>query len=276
MAVVHSFWLGTAMIPDGRNKTYTFLTQVADENGLLMARVDPERQSVDGRIHRALLGGLVNAKVQVGVSAEGQSDQLLADVDFGGMTWTGNLKYGSMGGGLVFGCNYLQSVTSRLALGGEGMYIAANQNLLSNYTLRYTMDAPSDDSLEDYSSSSAAGPPGAPPSEAKPTSTIIANYNSAQTLLSLNYKRVVTPKRVTLGAELQCSPASLDSQVLLGAEFNLTRSKLGLCIDGSGRIQSLLEAKLGMDAGSPTLNFSAELDHGKNVMRFGYGLNIGG
>jgi len=262
MAVVHSFWLGTSMLPDGRNKTYTFLTQVADEAGLCMARVDLERQSVDGRIHRALLGGLVTSKVQVGVSAEGQTDQLLGELDFGGATWCGNLKYGSMGGGLVYGCNYIQSITSNWVAGGEGMYISANQSLLSNYMMKYTMEAPTIETSLDKE-------------EEKPTSTMIASYNSAQSLLCFNYKRVVTPKRVTLGAELQCQPASLESAVMVGGEFAFTRSKVGVVVDGSGRIQSTLETKLGREPGSPSLTFAAELDHGKNVMRFGYGLNIG-
>ena len=87
---------------------------------------------------------------------------------------------------------------------------------------------------------------------------------------------VVNPDRVTLGAELQCSPTSLESQVLVGAEFNLTRSKVNVCVDGTGRVQSVLEAKLGMAPGSPSLSFAAEVDHGKDTMRFGYGLNIGG
>lgn len=274
MPVVHSFWLGTGMLPDGRNNTYTFLAQVADESGLMMARVDPGRGSVDGRIHRAVLGGLANLKLQVGVSTEGQGDQVLGEADFGGMTWTGNLKYGSMGGGIVFGANYFQSITPKLAVGTEGMYIAANQNLLSNYTVRYTTEARAsvddeDDSVLGLSSSSTTGSSGA-------SSTIIGNYNAGQGMLSLNYKRVVNPDRVTLGAELQCSPTSLESQVLVGAEFNLTRSKVNVCVDGTGRVQSVLEAKLGMAPGSPSLSFAAEVDHGKDTMRFGYGLNIGG
>ena len=47
-------------------------------------------------------------------------------------------------------------------------------------------------------------------------------------------------------------------------------------VDGTGRVQSALEAKLGMAPGSPSLTFAAEVDHGKDTMRFGYGLNIGG
>jgi len=290
MAVVHSFWLGTSMIPDGRNRTYTFLTQVADEAGLLMARIDPERGSIDGRIHRALLGGLAMGKLQMGVSAPGgdeqqaANDQLLAELDFGGMTWTGNLKYGSMGGGLVFGCNYFQSITPRLAMGGEGMYISANSNLLSNYSLKYTMPVSSptddeddaDDSIAAAAKNQEAAPGSVDTAAGAPTATMVANYNSAQGLLALNYKRDVTPNRVTLGAELQCSPMTLESQVLVGAEFKLTRSKMSLCVDGTGKVQSCLETKLGMQPGSPTLNFSAELDHGKDSMKFGYGINIDG
>lgn len=281
MAAVHSFWMGTSMLPDGRNKTYSFVAQVADESGLLMARVDPERGSVDGRVHRALLGGLAMGKLQIGVSAEGQNDQLLADLDFGGQTWTGNLKYGSMGGGIVFGLNYLQSVTPKLAMGGEGMYVAANGSLLSNYMVKYTMAAKSGDDDDDNdklgdSIAKAAEAAGKSIDDKAGSSTMYANYNTGQGMLALNYKRNVTPNRVTLGAELQCSPASLESQVLVGAEFKLQRSKVQLCVDGTGRIQSTLEAKLGIAPGSPSLNFSAEVDHGKDVMRFGYGINIEG
>lgn len=278
-AAVHSFWLGTAMLPDGRNKTYSFVAQVADENGLLMARMDPERGSVDGRIHTSILGGLAMCKLQLGLSGEkptekqpdaGQNDQALGEIDFGGNTWTANLKYGSMGQGLMFGCNYFQAVTRKLAMGGEGMYIATNSSLLSSYTLKYTHDnltSEPDSGTTSFSSS-------APPKDG--TAVTVINYNTAQSLLSLNYKRIVTPNRVTLAAELQCSPQTLDSQVLLGAEVKLNRSKVGLAIDGTGKIQSVLETKLGMAPGSPTLNFCAEVDHGKDVMRFGYGLNIGG
>ena len=276
MPVVHSFWLGTGMLPDGRTSSYSFLAQVADEAGLAMARVDPGRKSVDGRIHRAVLGGAAMLKLQVGVSSEGQSDQLLTEADFGGMTWTGNLKYGSMGGGIVFGCNYFQAITPRLSLGGEGMYVAANQNLLSNYTAKYKIPAKAgveDGNMETVLPSSATG---VAAGDNSGSSTATANYNPAQGMLSVNYQRVVTPSRVTLGAELQCSPQSLESQVILGAEFNLTRSKVNLCVDGTGKMQSVLEAKLGMAPGSPALSFSAELDHASDTMRFGYGINIGG
>lgn len=259
MAVVHSFWLGTTMIPDGRTKTYSFLAQVADEQGLLMARVDPGRGSVDGRIHRAI--GPFMTKVQLGLSTEGQNDQVLCEADFGGPTWTANLKYGSMGNGLVYGLNYFQSLTPKWALGGEGMYLAANSRLLSSYSVKYNTAAINSDTDE---------------KSMETPSTFIANYNTGQQALTLNYKRVVTTNRVVLGAELQCSPFSLESQVLVGAEFKFARSKMQVCVDGSGKIQSTLETKLGVGQGTPTLNFSADVDHLNDQLRFGYGINIEG
>jgi len=279
------------MLPDGRTKNYSFVTQVADENGLFMARLDPEKRSVDGRIHRSLLGGIAMGKVQVGISppgeeAGGQNDQMLGELDFGGMTWTGNLKYGSMGGGNVFGLNYYQSVTERLAIGGEGMYLAVNGSLLNSYTIRYEMNAPTGFEEEGgkngtkeadaIAAAAAAMGPGASSISNQPSSWFLGNFNPSQGALNLHYKRVVTPNRVTLGAELTCSPFTLESQVMFGAEFQLTRSKVALAVDGNGKLQTVLETKLGMAPGSPSLNFSAEVDHGNDAMKFGYGLNMGG
>lgn len=267
-AVVHSFHLGTTMLPDGKSASYGFTAQMNDDEGFMMARVDPESGSVDGRIHKALLGGLAMGKLQVGASSEGANDQLLAEVDLGAATWTANLKYGSMGGGNVFGCNYFQAISPRLAMGGEGMYVGANGNMMSSYTAKLLFPNVNNTG-EDKNTAAVAGPPAEPPSY------LAATYNAGQGMLSLNYKRAVTPSRVNMVASLECSPVTLESQVTVGAEFNLTRSKMNLCVDGSGRIQSVLEAKLGRDQGSPALNFAAELDHGKSLMRFGYGLNIG-
>jgi mitochondrial import receptor subunit TOM40 len=268
MAVVHSFWLGTNMIPDGRKRTYTWLTQVADESSYYLARVDPSQLSVDGRMQRSLFGGLAMGKLQINVSPEGQTDQCLAEIDFSGEAWTGNLKYGSMIGGLAYGGNFFQAVTPRLSMGGEGLYLGANQTMITNYLMKYTMPAAGDD-VESLASKKLSGP-------GQPSSTFIAGYNTSQSLLTLNYKRVVTPSRVNLGAELTCNPVSLESQVVLGAEFKWSRSKLQVAIDGTAKMQSVLETKLGKEPGQPTLSLSAELDHMKDEMRFGYGLNIDG
>lgn len=258
--------MGTSMLPDGRNASYGFTTQMNDEEGFSMARVDPERQSVDGRIHRALFGGIAMAKLQAGLSAEGSNDQLLGEVDLGAQTWTANLKYGSMGGGNVYGCNYFQQISPRFAMGGEGMYIGVNGNMLSSYTAKYSFDR--------HNAGSNSEEVGGTANTEQQPCYLAATLNAGQGTLNLAYKQTITPSRVTVGASLECSP-TFESQVVVGAEFNLTRSKMNVCVDGTGRIQSVLEAKLGREPGSPALNFAAELDHGKGLMRFGYGLNIG-
>ena len=269
MAVVHSFWLGTNMIPDGRKRTYTWLAQVADEKSLYMARCDPERMSCDGRIHRSILGGLAMCKLQLGLSPEGQGDQALIDCDFSGQTWTANLKYGSMGGGLMYGCNFYQAITPNFSMGGEGMYIGVNQSLMSSYLVKYKIPAEGD-----APETKKSGPPGMPPPEA-PHSTIIGSFSGSQGL-TLNYKRVVTPGRVSMGAELQANPMTLESAVVLGAEFQFSRSKFQVAVDGNMKMQSVLEAKLGKEPGQPKLTLTADLDHLNDEMRFGYGLSIDG
>ncbi len=281
MVVMHNFALGTTL-PDGSNKAYSFLTQVADENGVIMTSFDPFKKAVTGRVVRALLGGAATGKLQASVSPDGSNDTLLAEMDIGAMTWTGNLKYGSMGGGIVFGMNYYQSITERLAMGGEGMYVAANGNLMNSYTIKYEMPAMSgiDTDEEDSGSdaiSKAAGSAGgdaAEPLSSKPSSWFLAQLNPSQGMLNLYYKRVVTPNRVTLGAELMVVP-TLETQLTFGGEFKLQRSKVALAVDGTGKIQSVLETKIGMAPGSPTLSLNAEVDHGKDAMKFGYGLSVG-
>ena len=273
LAVVHSFWLGTNMLPDGRKRTYTWLAQVADETSMCFARLDPSQSSVDGRIHKSILGGVAVAKLQLGLSAEGQADQCLLDVDVNAMSWSGNLKYGSMGGGLVYGCAFHQGITKNLSAGGEGMYVAANGNMMNNYLLKYAFNA-SGEGRKDDAQKDAIAAAAAPPSSA--VCIQFAPSGPSPMPLTLNYRRTVTPKRVTLGAELSCDPVSLQSNLVLGAEFKFNRSKLHVVVDGNARMQSSFETSLGKEPGQPKLSLSAELDHLKDEMKFGYGLAIDG
>lgn len=286
MLAVHSFHLGTtthapqATNPQAPppNATYHFVTQVADESGIFMTRVDFQRQGFEGRMQRMFGPGML--KFQAGVAGDGQSDQLLLEYDTGGQTWTANAKYGSMGGGMLYGMNYWQAITPKLTLGAEGMYLAANNGLLSNYTAKYSFQAPLSEEADiaSKSPSQGSGPsiagPGGPAGPMAGASSICLNYHTGQQALTASYQRVVTPNRVTVGAELQCNPFSLDSHVVVGAEFQLLRSKLNMVIDGDGKIQSLLETKLGRGPQAPRLTFSADMDHMKSQLKFGYGLTV--
>jgi len=243
---------------------------------------DPYKKAVSGRLIRSLLGGALTAKVQLAVSPDGGNDQLLTEVDIGGGTWMGKVTYGSMGGGIVAGMNYYQGVTERLAVGGEGMYVAANGSLMNSYTVKYEMPAPSgngsgdgtDDKDQKGDAIGDAAATAGGDLSGSPSSWFLAQLNPAQGMLNLYYKRVVTPNRVTLGAEMMVVP-TLESQLTFGAEFKLQRSKVSMTVDGTGKIQSVVEAKMGMGTESPTLSLNAEVDHAKDSMKFGYGLTVG-
>jgi len=97
----------------------------------------------------------------------------------------------------------------------------------------------------------------------------------SQNLVFVNYKKIVTPGRVSLGSELMFEPSSKDSNVTLGAEFNLTQSKIATCVDGKGKVQSTLSTQLGK-GGALNLLFSAEVDWPQDAFKFGYGVQIGG
>ena len=165
----------------------------------------------------------------------------------------------------MYGMNYYQAITPKLSMGGEGLYIGVNNSLAASYAVKYSIPAQGDE------------PPSrkSPAMGDAPSSTMIASYNPNQGI-TLNYKRVVTPQRVTLGAELNTNPMTLESSVVLGAEFSFSRSKLGVTVDGNGKMQSVFEGKLGKEPGQPKLSLCAELDHLKDEMRFGYGLSIDG
>jgi len=152
-------------------------------------------------------------------------------------------------------------------MGGEGLYIGVNNSLAGSYVLKYTIPAEGDEPPRRKSPGMAAAD--------GPSSTMIASYNPNQGI-TLNYKRVVTPQRVTLGAELNANPMTLESSVILGAEFAFSRSKVSITVDGNGKMQSVYEGKLGKEPGQPKLSLCAEVDHRKDEMRFGYGLSIDG
>jgi len=247
MLVMHSFALSPASAassspmqggpPPPPPSSYTFITQVGDDSGgIFVSRVDTARGGVDARMHRPLLGGLALLKLQMSLSGS-ENDTLLAEVDVGTaipiLTWTANLKYGSMGGGPVWGANYWQAITPNFLMGGEGMYIAAQGTPAAAYAFKYKFQAPltpqEQEQVEAEKNKSGAaapppGPPGMPPPEAPGASSIIGQFHS-NGMMTLNYRRVVTPQRVTVGSELAFpffAPFNDPPDLLLGAEFNLT------------------------------------------------------
>ena len=96
----------------------------------------------------------------------------------------------------------------------------------------------------------------------------------------MGYARTVSPNRVTLGTELNVAPATGDASFSAGAEFALKQSRVNLAVDGSGRMQSCVEAVLSPAAkllfsAEMTLGWAAEPGKPRDSFKFGYGLQIG-
>ncbi|GMI33638.1 hypothetical protein TrCOL_g8231 [Triparma columacea] len=250
MMINHNFWLGTSMLPNS-NKHYTFTSQVVadeDQTAVLVGRLDMNG-TMEGRVIKTFRQdedlSVVGKFVCVATPEfDAGSNQLAGDVDISGKSWSGNVKYGCMGGGDYFSCNYLQAITPRFCVGGEAAYIGAQKVSVGSYGCRYN----------------GVGWMGS------------AQWSGQQGALSLNYKKEITKDRVNFGAELQVAP-TLESNVVFGAEFNLKQSKVSTVIDGGGGIKTVVEAKLHPAA---NLQFSAEADHLKDTFKFGYGMTIMG
>jgi mitochondrial import receptor subunit TOM40 len=271
MACFYSFWLGAADPMSGATYNRTFMAQVASEEGFVaLSRLDIDNGMMMGRLMSPMLGGAAMGKLMIQMNMANQDasqDVCLADVDFGGMTWTGNLKYGVMGGSLQWGVNYFQGITPNLAAGAEAMWDGREGRMQHTYSFKYAMPAKSGEETDSIQELKPKG-------EASSTMYLQVDPNSA--MLTASYKRVVTPGRVTLGSELQVGAQNPTGTFLLGGEFSFTRSKVSMMVNGSGRIVSVVEANMGMGQGAPTLKFSADVDHLQNKYNFGYGLNIQG
>ena len=102
------------------------------------------------------------------------------------------MKLGSLHGGNILGLSYVQSVTPSLTIGGDALHLSSQSASIGSYGVRYAG--------QDWMGS--------------------AQWSGLQQAMMINYKRNVTPNRVTLGAELQIAP-TLDTAVTFGGEFNL-------------------------------------------------------
>mmetsp|Transcript_9086 Transcript_9086/g.18171 ORF Transcript_9086/g.18171 Transcript_9086/m.18171 type:complete len:339 (+) Transcript_9086:138-1154(+) len=248
LLINHNWMLGTTAVPDPMKNFYSFTTQVmVDEQTAVIGRIDAGG-TVEARVHRGWLQSedlqVATKVVAVATPEFNENNQMVMDVDVGGRTWSGQVKMGSLHGGNILGLSYVQSITPSLTIGGDALHLGSQGASIGSYGVRY------------------AG-----------TDWIgCGQWSGLQQAMMINYKRTVTPNRVTLGAELQIAP-TFDTAVSFGGEFNLKQSKFSTVVDGGGGIKSVLEARLGPAA---TLVFSGEVDHGKDVYKFGYGLTIGG
>ena len=185
---------------------------------MILANVD-HAGTVEAQVF-AQAGKHLGGKLIFQLPAERKGDTVMADVDYNADTWSGQLKYGNNlqgRAGTSLGGTYLQSVTPRLALGGEGMCYLAEPSTQLTFAGRYA--------TPNFAATAMLA--NGLPMPSGPGNAVIAYYH-----------RKVSPGRVNLGAELTVFPKNLESTVAFGAEFNLKQSKLTTSVDGTGAIDA--------------------------------------
>mmetsp|Transcript_28656 Transcript_28656/g.37556 ORF Transcript_28656/g.37556 Transcript_28656/m.37556 type:complete len:339 (+) Transcript_28656:211-1227(+) len=237
-AINHLFWLGTSMVPGHVHYTYG-ATVAEDSDRLIMGRIDLNG-TLDSRIHYGWTKKL-NSKFLLMM---GQQEMLSADLCYDGdnCSMQGKLATGPAN---TFSFAYIQALTPRLSMGGEGQMDFTSKMTALSGIVKY----------------------------GTPQYLSMLTVAQGGQAVMLHYLRYVVKDRVTLGAELVMQPMSLQSNVALGAVFKLKQSNFVTAIDGTGKVVAVLETAL-----SPAckLSFSGEMTYLTDQYKFGYGLSIGG
>ncbi|CAL6419624.1 unnamed protein product [Bathycoccus prasinos] len=240
----HGFSMTNAEIPAASghiikipSSSYEFGANVVDSNYMLVGRV-----FTDGRVSgRVKYDATENLSFRVQTSKEREYSQMMLDVDAKGLDWQAQMKCGS---GEFYGVNYIQSVTERVALGGEGFYLGANQGGKSGvgFAARYNDD------------------------------DVIATAQVATTgMCSLTYCQKVGEKAM-LASDFSWNWNHRQASGSVGYDYVLRQCRLRGSIDNQGVVGMFLEERLSMGL---NLIFSAQIDHASKNHKFGYGMTVG-
>lgn len=239
----HSLFMGAVEVPSSGPQvlkipaaTYEFGANLIDQNLLMMGRLVDGRLS--GRVNYQVNDALM-LKLQTQVVSEPGHSQAMLDVDYRGLDWQGQLKFGN---NEFYGINYLQSVTPSLSLGGEAFWLGQQRKSGAGFAFRHATD------------------------------TGVATGQIATTgLLALTYTHRVSDK-VALATEFNWNWNNREATSCVGYDYMLRQCRLRGKIDSNGVVSALLEERLNVGF---NLLMSAEIDHAKKDYRFGFGMTIG-
>jgi mitochondrial import receptor subunit TOM40 len=241
----HSIAMGNEQIqtpnPDQIYKmpasTYEFGANLIGNKGMMIGRMVHDGR-FSGRVKYDLTDA-VSVKLQSQLDKENRYSQTMFDLDFKGLDWNGQLKVGNS---QFVGVNYFQSVTDKLALGGEAFYLGSQRKSGIGLAMRHQSD------------------PG------------IATCQIANTgMLSCTYHHKVSEK-VFLASEFMWNWNLREATAAVGYDYILRQCRLRGKVDSSGVITAFLEERLNVG-----VNFvlSAEVDHFRKDYKFGFGMNVG-
>jgi hypothetical protein len=256
----HNIWMGAPPpphpgappgTPGGPPYTYHFSSTLATDVLQVLGRMGTDGV-LDARIYQQVTPNLL-ARIEAQVSPtfeKGSQHSANALVDYKGEDYCLNFL---MGGGMMLGMSYFQSLTNKLAMGGKLTYHGKRKACVIDASAKWT----------------------------DPTYSFCGSYsmNQLQTqdpraplhLATMQYVRKVN-SRTGLGSELVYIMNNGELRVNFGGEFNLKQSRFQTNIDQSGRIKSSLETII-----APILKLvlTAEMSHATDEYKFGFGLQYG-
>ena len=217
--------------------SYEFGAILVDGRSLLVGKVFTDGR-LSGRIKYDLTPDY-SVKLQTQLTKEEGYSQAMLDVDGKGSDWQAQLKAGNGG---FLGCNYIQSVTPTLSLGGEAFWLGAQRKSGVGLAARHASDA------------------------------CVATAQLASTgLVSLTYVQKVSDK-VSLASDFMYNWHSREATASVGYDYMLRNCRLRGRVDSGGCVAAFLEERLNVGV---TFILSGEIDHAKKDYRFGFGLTLG-
>nr|CCA19543.1 Mitochondrial Protein Translocase (MPT) Family puta [Albugo laibachii Nc14] len=244
----HSILLGSSMIPGG---LYQFGANVVAEDPMdpstfLMSKITPDgfldarwNQRLSSNWKLRVKGQLKPSSSDPSADGGGGESQVLADLDYMCGDFCCNFKVSN---GPLYGMSYFQSLTQRLALGGEAYFHGEHVKVIAAYCARYTAD--------DWVAAGTAGAGGT---------------------LQLQYLRKIQGHRMKYGSELTYNYRSGESNATMGGQFEIGASRLSMSLDQSGRVASSVETHV---LPNFLLTLAAEAFPAKSDFKFGYGAQI--
>eukprot|EP00877_Chromochloris_zofingiensis_P008556 jgi/Chrzof1/3954/Cz13g14220.t1 len=243
--LTHSVFMGNVEVPSPGGKqaikvpigTYEFGANVVSEKHFMLGRI-----TTDGRLSARLKADLtdwLSAKLHMQLSNDPGSSQVMADFDVKGKDWNGQIKLGNPS---FYGANYLQSITPKLAVGGEFFWLGANLKSGVGFAARHADDK-----------------------------HIAAMQLATTGIISLQYAHRVTDK-ITLASDLLWHWASREATATIGYDCILRQARLQGKIDTNGVVSCYIQERF-----APGINFllSGELDHAHKNYKFGFGFTAG-
>jgi mitochondrial import receptor subunit TOM40 len=243
-SLTHSIFMGSVEVPSQGAQTikvpassYEFGAILVDGPAMMIGKVFTDGR-LTGRVKYDVSDAL-SLKLQTQLTKEKGYSQVMLDVDAKGLDWQAQLK---LGNGAFYGCNYIQSVTPALSLGGEAFWLGAQRKSGVGVAARHA------------------------------TESAVSTAQLASTgLISLTYVQKVSEK-VSLASDFMYNWNSREATASCGYDYVLRQCRLRARVDSHGSVAAFLEEHLNIG-----VNFllSAEVDHAKKDYKFGFGMTIG-